>query len=420
MHSSPNSSIHDSEKDSLDLLTIFDALWSEKLLIIVVTLITMTGGLVFAFVQTPVFKATLELTTPAPANLAPLTKLPLYDQISSEEPLIDFVAELQSPTVQREFIHQAPPSLKQSLYSEHSDLLQLEALKDRIKINHINADKSPVISPWIITFFAPNPLTAAAELDRLAQIATKSLLHKYQLRYEKSVKISIEKINSQILQEEKQLKIERLNKISRLEEAHQLKIKELEDEIKASKQLYSSQLRDQIRLLEEAYVTAKSLGIEEPTYGGNTLSPNKVEVQLKSDSDPIYFRGTRRLQEELIQLKTREEDFYPIENLRKLEAELEKAKHDREIEILKNRRNDTPFSSTIEQLQKRLVLLETETFPDYIPLNFHRAQASPDSTMIKPKRALILAASFLIGLILGTLGAIAGYRIKKHKSIKQS
>ncbi len=409
-----SSAISQYQNDEIDLFELIEGLWKEKLLIIGFSVFSLIAGAVFAFSQTPVYKATLKLTQPDPATLSPLTNLTLYPQVSSQDLLTDFLTELQSIKTRETFIDQAPKEFKDALYDGQNLIDRLKSLDLLISINKSDEKKNENLFPWSVTLNADNPMVAAAELDRLSALASEAMLNRYKDRYANARDIKLTQLKQQIELESKQLKAERTNQIIRLEEAHQLVLKEVEDQLVKAKQLYQSQLNDKLRLLEEAFATAKALGITEPAKGSSAINGNKVEVQLRNDSDPLYFRGTRLLSEELIQLQTRPDNFFPVETVRSLEAELDKLKHNRKIEILKSRESDQPFSESIEAMQKQIARLEAEEFPTTLQLEFSRTAAVADPQKIKPKRALILALSVILGGMLGIFAALIRQAVKKR------
>ncbi|MFW1677448.1 Wzz/FepE/Etk N-terminal domain-containing protein [Pontibacter sp. JAM-7] len=403
------------QSDEIDLFELIEGLWKEKLLIIGVSIFTLIAGAIFAFSQTPVYKATLHLTQPDPATLSPLTGLTLYSQISSQEPLTDFVTELQSISTRETFINQTAPELKDKLYPGKTQIERLKNLDKLITLSKSDEKKGNGLYPWTVKINTNNPMVAAAELNRLADLATKALQQRYKERYASARETTLAQLEQKVTLESEQLKAERLNQITRLEEAHQLKLRELEDQLAAQKQLYQAQLNDRFKLLEEAYATAKALGILEPTKGSSAVNGNKVEVQLRNDNDPLYFRGTKMLSEELIQLKTRPDDFFPDETIRELEAELQMLAKNRKIEMLKNRTSDIAFSDSITAMQKQVAKLESEIFPTTMQLAFSRTPAVADPQKLKPKRAMILALSLILGGMLGIFAALIRQAVKKRQ-----
>jgi LPS O-antigen subunit length determinant protein (WzzB/FepE family) len=265
---------------------------------------------------------------------------------------------------------------------------------------------------------------AASELDRLMTFTSTALVEEWQQRYSEAKEHEKTNIERKIALLEQKLKEERDAEIIRLEEAHQLRLKQLTDELSERRQVYQVRLQDRIRSLEEAYAIAESLNIVEPRSlnQATNAANNRVEIiaELRNQSDPLYLRGTRLLGAELSQLRSRPDDFFPDERIRELEAQIAHMNNNRQIEILRARKSDHPFSADIQSLKARLATLEAEQFPNNFSVQLTASPAVATAQPVKPKKMLIIALSVVLGGMAGVMIALVRTAIRSRRESQAS
>jgi LPS O-antigen subunit length determinant protein (WzzB/FepE family) len=410
--------------DEIDLFELVENLWKQKVLILLVTVVVTVLGAGYAVLATPQYEAQVDLIPPAPAKIEPLTSLVLYKDITSGSILHEFLVQLNSSDLRQQFIAEATPDIKADLYGAGSATEQLSRLKKQLKITAHDEKKGDSVFTHSVTMSASSQENAASELDRLMTFTSTALVEEWQQRYSEAKEHEKTNIERKIALLEQKLKEERDAEIIRLEEAHQLRLKQLTDELSERRQVYQVRLQDRIRSLEEAHAIAESLNIVEPRSlnQATNAANNRVEIiaELRNQSDPLYLRGTRLLGAELSQLRSRPDDFFPDERIRELEAQIAHMNNNRQIEILRARKSDHPFSADIQSLKARLATLEAEQFPNNFSVQLTASPAVATAQPVKPKKMLIIALSVVLGGMAGVMIALVRTAIRSRRESQAS
>lgn len=396
--------------DEIDLFELFETLWKQKLLITLITLVVTAVGTAYALLAPKQYQASVSLLAPPAGTLKPLTSLPLYDEVASQSLIRDLAIQMNLPSFRLAFINQIQAHAE-SLYPGDTDTEHLKALSDRLAISpQEEKNDSPSLFPYTLTFLAPAPDDAVAELNRFVIAASDALISEIRQRYNLAVFNEQRQIQRRIDLLEKKMREERMNEIVRLQEAQELKLKELTDALAERKQYYKARLQDKISALEEAYAIANTLNITEPVglnqLGRSTARQVEIIADISNRAEPLYLRGTRLLGAELDKLRARPDDFYADEKIRELEAQIAYMDRNRKVETLLARESDHPFSEEIRSLKTRAVTLEAEQFPDDFAINFMPSPAVADPAPVSPKKLLIVALSAILGGMAGIIIAL--------------
>lgn len=149
--------------------------------------------------------------------------------------------------------------------------------------------------------------------------------------------------------------------------------------ISALRQIAEDRRLDRVVQLQEALYIASQLGIDQrAVFSSAAFSQTKANpgfgVIVNSADTPLYLRGTQALQAE--------------------------------IDMLRKRKSDDPFIGPLRNLQKELAQLdEIAIDPTKIKaFRLDQPALKPDAP-IKPKRNLVVALGFVLGLMLGIFAA---------------
>lgn len=406
--------------DEIDLFELFENLWKQKILIVLITVSVTLAGIVYALMATPVYKASASLKPMASADLKPLRDLTLYPDLSADSLLKDYVTILYSSEFLLSFAKKSEGTQSASLYESDSAAGQLKAVQERLDIKETGTKQENAIFPYQLEFSANTALLAAAELNRLLNDASLRLRKDLEHRHSAAVANETRRLTSRLALLKSELENARNNEIARLEEQNSLKLAELEDQLAAQKAEYRKRLEDRIQSLEEAHAIATSLEITEPValnqLGRQPSSRVEILADIRGQNEPLYLRGSRLLSAELGQLKSRSPDFYPDSEVRNLESQIAILEHNRRIEILKARESDTPFSTEINNIKARLATIESESFPENLQLDFANAPAAPPADPIKPRKALIAVLSLVLGGMLAIMVALVRAAIQNRQN----
>lgn len=146
----------------------------------------------------------------------------------------------------------------------------------------------------------------------------------------------------------------------------------LEQQIRASRGSAANQRADQIAQLKEALRVAQSIGLEKPPIISATLSS---EVSAGMSGSLAYMRGSRALESEIANLESRA--------------------------------SDDPFIPHLRGKQEKLNFLRNLTIdPSVVAMYQQDGAVSLPDKPIKPRKAVIMILSTIIGICLGLVAAL--------------
>ncbi|MDM3874083.1 LPS O-antigen chain length determinant protein WzzB [Pseudomonas asiatica] len=146
----------------------------------------------------------------------------------------------------------------------------------------------------------------------------------------------------------------------------------LDQQIRAARATASNQRVDQIAQLKEALRVARSIGLEKPPIISDTLSN---EVSAGMNGALTYMRGTKALEAEIANLESRS--------------------------------SNDPFIQNLREKQEKLSFLRTlKVDPSLVAMYQQDGAVSLPDKPIKPRKAIIMLLSALVGVGLGVVVAL--------------
>ncbi|MBA4501501.1 Wzz/FepE/Etk N-terminal domain-containing protein [Marinobacterium marinum] len=409
--------------DEIDLFELVANIWKQKWLVVIVTAITLFLGGAYAFLSTPTYQASAQLEIPLDSSLKDLQSLHNFKGLDTNTLFKTYLQSLSSNDVKTRFIGQAPDAFKADLGQDPDPQKQLEGFNERLSLGIPKRDDKSAyeLDTPVISLTASSATAATSALNAYLDQANRYLHDKLQDDYNASRASTLRLLDERIELLTKTEAMKREAQITQLEEQHQLQVEQVEDQLKARRYQYNQTLNDRVQRLQEALKIATQLDIKRPStlsqQGRQAGSPRvEINADIRSNQDPLYLRGTDFLNAELTQLQARPETFIEDGRIRELEAKLVELETNREIEILKARTDDAEFSQKIQDLKAEQVDIMTEQFPDNLQLAFTNGPvvASPDP--IKPKKALILALSIVLGGMLGVMIALIRAAVRNRNA----
>ncbi len=356
--------------DEIDLFELFENIWNQKWLVLIVTNIALITGAAFAFLTTPTYEAKVHLLPPTSegtvelrqqAQLAPVSQLATTSepgnrdeavklkQFSTEDVYKTFVTTLQSNQAKRDFLSQ--PDVRE-YFEQFSDSPQSVWKMFNEQALAVSVPTKGSLVNVSVSFKMEDPELAAEFANRYVALAAQ--LTRTQLANDLRAEIK-SVISAQELQ------------------------------IKNRKSLYISQLDIELSKLSEALHIAEQIGLDTP---------------LKTDT--IIDDTSRMMVDEVRKL-------YRLGS-RALEAE---------IQAINQRRESETFIPGLMQLQQQLGLLSSMSVNEdkIVPATVDLPAEVPEKP-IKPKKALILALSVVLGGMLGVMIALVRSAIRNRKAQK--
>lgn len=266
--------------DEVDLFELAKHVWSQKLLVCAVTLLTTVLAITYALLATPVYEAKLYFQAPSQNDVAQLNLGRGGEsglrEVSVKDVYEIFLGALQSESVRYEFFRNTVlPSLNEEQRSG-SELDNYERFRRSIFLSPVSRDAP---TRYVLTVQQDDvkraALWAEGYVDLVAGMAKQEVLNN--ARSDVSVKAS--NLEQQIYSAQKSAKNERDDLIARL---------------------------------EEALAIAKAIGLERPLMVSSSGSAAEVDL----NGLPPYMRGAKALEAEVENLRKRPSDDPFIKDLR--------------------------------------------------------------------------------------------------------
>lgn len=324
-----------SGSDEIDLIELVQGVWRQKLWIVVTAVPILALGLAYVALVSPVYEAKLYVQPPSQNEIAQLN----YGR-GGDTGLAPFAAKdvyeiylkaLQSEAVRNKFFRNVfLPTLADKERAGSRDALY-EQYNAMLKVAQAGKNMP---NRYVVTANLNDPRLAATWVSSYAEMAAERA--KTELVEGSQSDISIMADN-------------------------------LERDIRAAQASAVKQRTDRIAQLSEALRVAKSIGLEKPPIISDTLA---TEVSAGMGGSLTYMRGTKALEAEIANLKTRG--------------------------------SDDPFISGLREKQEKLSFLrDFRIDPSSIAMYQQDGGVEQPDEPIKPRKAVIVILSAVIGLILG-------------------
>lgn len=354
------------QSDEIDLRELACTLWKSKLLIIVTTLIVTCFAAAYAFLSTPIYETTVRTLPPTAGDL---TEYNMGSQLTSnsiigtaaarsthaaasagikaltvKEAYDAFLQRLTSDTVRRTFFDET--------YLPAHDGEQTEASKQALwkRLNQELKIKLPT---------KPSELTAELTLSG----ESPSTIAKWANNY---VNLALGATRAVLLDD--------------LAGEVALRKQSTAKQIEILRKAAPLARQNRVTRLESAVKVAKEIGLNEPISNSTLISVDGA-ANKDNDDNVLYLRGSKALQSELNQLKSRVKD-------------------------------DAFITELPDLLKSQALLNSINVKPErFLVARVDSAALAPD-TPIKPKKALILILGIILGGVLGVFLTLVRHTFK--------
>ena len=316
------------EDDTIDLYELWITLWSKRWLVIGVTAVAAIGSVVFALLAPQIYKAEALLLPPKAKDVQSLN-VKGVPGASAAGVFSAFNKNLSSRSLQKKFIEKYDllDILAPNRTPETRDIEILESFSKMMKIENKGG--------FSISMESNDPVFAA------------KLVNDYVGFFDLETVLQL---------------------VSDARNSIQEQIVDIEYKIASKRQMAKQRREDQILRFEEATVIARKLEIKD-RVDTNTIVQNN-QLNISTSNTPLYYRGFKALNAEIV--------------------------------FLNNRKSDDPFIAGLRDLQERLALLRSFKFSIKGMHSVHIDQAAyPPKHRIKPNRRLIVSLGTVVGLFLG-------------------
>ena len=361
----PNQPYSPTHDDEIDLFELFQSLWQEKILIVLVTAVVTVLALIYALTATPIYQTQATLVPPpayavqgynegrmeAFRGVSEKGKDGASDNSAKAFTVDDifkvYLSNLNSLQLRNSFFEEV---YLPSLSAEQQKNSRESLLKTFNKILSVKQGDPKT---------NPNLYQVSVELDNPDEAA--SWVTQYIDRATTATKLELKK---------------------NIEAEQSVRINALSSQITSLLDTAKKEREDQMNLLKEALYIAESIGLE-------NASPQSDKASLGGnryiDNDLIYTRGAKTLRAQLA--------------------------------VLEKRSSDEPFIPGFREMNTQLELLRAYKLndADVSVVTIDEAAEVPTAP-IKPKKSLIVAVGIVLGGMLGVFAALIRSMIRKRKN----
>ena len=339
------------EDDTIDLYELWITLWNKKWLVIAVTVIAALVSVVYALLAPQIYKAEALLLPPSASDVKSINLQGMQgvqgvqgvQGMTSNTAFAAFKNNLSSRSLQKKFIEKYDliDILAPNRPPETRDIEILESFSKMMKIENKGG--------FSISMESNDPVFAA------------KLVNDYVGFFDLETVLQL---------------------VSDARNSIQEQIVDIEYKIASKRQMAKQRREDQILRFGEALIIARKLAIKD-RVATNTVVQNN-QLNISTSNTPLYYRGFKAL--------------------------------DAEIVFLKNRKSDDPFIVGLRDLQEQLTLLRSFKINESGMHSVTVDQAAyPPKNRIKPNRRLIVSLGTVVGLFLGIFLVFFVSFIQKQK-----
>lgn len=276
------------ENDEVDVLELWHALWSRKLLILSCVVLVAAATLVYVWLKTPMYEAKSFILPPTKNDIAQLnygrTEVSGLKAFTPKDVYQIYLRSLQSESLRRQFFRAVYlPNLPEVARQGSQD-----ALYDQFgKVLTVGAVAGDSAERFLIRALSDDPKMSVKWVTRFSEMASD--LAKMTLVGDADAEVKV-------------------------------LVKNLEQQIRSARDAAHKQREDQIARLEEALKVAKAVNLSKPPIIASGMD---TEVSGGMQGALTYMRGSQALEAELANLRTRESDDPFVAGLREIQEKLD-------------------------------------------------------------------------------------------------
>lgn len=338
----------DSVAEGLDVHALVSTFWRQKIIILCMALLGTIIAATYAFLSEPIYEAKAFIMPPTQNDIEDLNYGRKKPPLAVKDVYLVFLKNLQAESLRREFFKDTYlPALGKD--SDPKGLLY-DKLSKNFLISVVGKDAADRYSIAILD----------ADSSRAAKWVGQYT--------ERAQELALQEINKNISGE------------------FSVEARNLNQEIVSRREVGRKESEDSLVKLNEALVVAKAIGLEKPPIvsGGSKSSLN---IAGKMDDELTYMRGTKALEAEIENLKSRKSEDPFIDKLRALETDY----------------------NFYMQLSGRFQTAKTFRMDGSVEVS-----GSP----VKPKIPLIILVGLILGLMSGVVIALIRHSLLRDQDNK--
>lgn len=411
----------------IDLFDLFQSLWKEKILIVLVTAVFTALAVIYALTATPIYQVQ-SIIKPAPVkDLDELNGTDVYT-LTPEDALIQVGASLESYETRLSYFknHQ---ELFEPLLSENKSIEQnFERLnRENIKILKTSAKNVNDFAKYVgIQLQYPKGMDGATITNGFIEHAIKLEKERIATSLEVVISNQLQRLSRKISTARAGYEASKEAQIAQLTENDALEKAQLLDELEALREELKARRQNRIMQLEEAIGIAQTLGIKKPATpsslgNDNRRSGNVIRTEVNSHQNPLFFMGTEALNAERDSLLARKNDEFTSARIVDIKTKLKLLEHNRKVEMLETRENEDLFLTELAENRKEISRLKSlKVNMDKLKIVHIDQVAIEPVSPVKPNKKLIVAVGVVLGGMLGVFAALIRSMIRRRKTLAHS
>lgn len=414
--------------DEIDLAALCQALWAQKLAIVLVTLLVGMLALAYAFLATPEYQVQSVVRPAAIKDLDALNRTGVYE-LTPEQAMQRVGASLDSYDSRLEFFR-ANQGLFEALRQPNRSLEQtFESFnKEAFKMLQPDSKKTDNLSAYVgIQLAYPQGVDGVALVNGLVDYVLQRERERIADDLAVVIQNRLNQLDLKMAAARASYEASKEAKIAELLEADNLKRAELQDELKALRQQLKTRRDNRIAQLDEAARIAKALGIAKPTTPSSLGEVERmtqgsvIRTEVNNQQIPLYFMGSETLEAERDTLRQRRSDDFTEPRIAQIAKELQLLANNRQVEVLNKRENEDLFLKDLATWREEAARLRSlQVDVSSLKLVDIDQVALEPLRPINPQKALILALGLVLGGMLGIFIALVRSMLGKKTSQKQT
>lgn len=399
-------------QEEFDLYLVLRELWRRRAMIIAIAFVITLLGAAFAYLATPEYEVRTILRPAALNDLDALNRSEVYS-LPPGQALIRVGAALDSYDIRLSYFRSKPELVE--AYKQPGETLEQAFFNFNEGLTVVQPDpkKVDLLSAFIgLKMHYKEGVEGASFLNEFVAYAIDRERDQLSEDLKGIVNNRLEEVDAKLQSALAGYHANKDSLIARLDEKDAIKRAQLQDELKALR--VQLKLRREARLasLDESIAIARSLGLKKPASPSSMAdevvgAANVVRTEVNTQQVPLYFMGSDVLEAERNALRNRSSDDFTEPRIAEIRKELLMLSSNRQVEMLKARRNEAVFLEGVEKLRaERLRLNSINTGLAQLRLVNVDQYATPPTAPLKPRKAMVIGASCAAGFVLAIFIAL--------------
>jgi chain length determinant protein (polysaccharide antigen chain regulator) len=388
------------QTDEIDLKKLLNSLLERKFFIFSFTAFITLLAIIYALRITPTYNAISSFISPSASSIININKLD-FSKETKESIFSEFLTNISSRKLQTKvFLDGDYLTVFNPENNPIDDVNNfILAILESVELDPPNQLDLSFLNelPYSISMQGSDAESISMYLDDLVSTANNYTIEKIMDLIRQKIAIRLDEIAI-----ERELLLttaerDRLSEIERIKENDAQKIREINDQIDRARFKAKEDRFNEIVVLTDAAILARSLGVKENNFkliGDETNSNLTIALGENNELPKWYFFGEKALLErvELLESRTSDDPFIP--ELVILKNQLNEVENNNLLKTLEARQNDSPFVAEIIELDIEKIKLVSSLI-DLTNISSMQISQVAISEPIKSNKRMIVVLAFI-------------------------